>query len=341
MALRIAVVGATGTVGRQILNVLAERRFPAREVAALASRKSQGKDVSFGGRTLKCQALENFEFRGVDMCLMAANAAVAGEWAPKLAVEGCVVVDVSPRWRMDREVPLVVPEVNRDALAGFASKNMVASPSPLAVQLSVALKPLHDFAPIRRIVVASYQSVSGAGRDAMDELFKQTKAIYVNDPVEPQAFPKQIAFNVIPQVGEFMASGFTEAEFQTMAELQKVLDPSIQTAVTCVRAPVFVGDGAVVNVEFERAIGAEQARGILRDAPGCQVVDKREDGGYVTPVDASGEDAVFVGRVRKDPSVEFGLSFWIMADNVRRGAALNAVMIAEALAGSHLTRTAV
>jgi aspartate-semialdehyde dehydrogenase len=263
---------------------------------------------------------------------------VSGEWSPKIAAQGAVVIDNSSKWRMDRDVPLIVPEVNPSALAGYTKKNIVANPNCSTAQLVVALKPLHDLASIKRIVVATYQSVSGAGREAMDELFAQTKAIYVNDPVEPKAFPKQIAFNIIPQIGDFMDSGFTQEEFKIMAETQKILDPAIQMVATCVRVPVFVGHSEAVNVEFERPITAEQARGILRDAPGCQVVDRREDGVYVSPIDAAGEDSVYISRVRKDPSVEFGLSMWIVSDNLRKGAALNAVQIAELLTARYLKK---
>jgi aspartate-semialdehyde dehydrogenase len=340
MPYKVAVVGATGNVGRQMLDILAERRFPASEVVPLASRRSQGKDVSFGDKTLKCQALEHFDFRGTDIALMSAGSAVSGEWSPKIAAQGAVVIDNSSKWRMDRDVPLIVPEVNPGALAGYAKKNIVANPNCSSAQMVVALKPLHDIATIKRIVVATYQSVSGAGRDGMDELFAQTKAIYVNDPVEPKKFPKQIAFNLIPQIGDFMDSGFTQEEFKMMAETQKMLDPAIQVNATCVRVPVFVGHSESVTVEFERPISAEQARGILRDAPGCQVIDKREDGAYVSPIEAAGEDAVYISRVRKDPSVEFGLSMWIVSDNLRKGAALNAVQIAELLIQRYLKKAA-
>jgi aspartate-semialdehyde dehydrogenase len=338
MSIKVAVVGATGNVGQKMLSVLAERKFPAAEIVALASRKSQGRSLSFGDRTLKCQALEHFDFRGTDVVLMSAGSKVSEDWSPKIAAQGAVVIDNSSKWRLDRDVPLVVPEVNAGALAGYAKKNIVANPNCSTAQLVVALKPLHDLAAIKRIVVSTYQSVSGAGREAMDELFAQTKAICVNDPVEPKAFPKQIAFNVIPQIGDFMDSGFTQEEFKMMAETQKILDPAIQVVATCVRVPVFVGHCESVAVEFEGPISAEQARGILRDAPGCQLVDRREDGIYVTPIDAAGEDAVYISRLRKDPSVEFGLSMWIVSDNLRKGAALNAVQIAELLVQRYLRK---
>jgi aspartate-semialdehyde dehydrogenase len=336
MPYKLAVIGATGSVGQQMLNILAERKFPVSEVAALASRKSQGKDVAFGDRTLKAQALEHYDFRGTDIALMSAGSAVSGEWSPKIAAQGAVVIDNSSKWRLDRDVPLIVPEVNPGALAGYTKKNIVANPNCSTAQMVVALKPLHDIAVIKRIVVATYQSVSGAGRAAMDELFAQTKAIYVNDPVEPKAFQKQIAFNVIPQIGDFMDSGFTQEEFKLMAETQKILDPAIQINATCVRVPVFVGHSESVTIEFEKPITADTARGLLRNAPGCLVIDKREDGAYVCPIEAAGEDAVFISRIRKDPSVEFGLSMWIVSDNLRKGAALNAVQIAEMLVQRYL-----
>lgn len=339
MSWKIAVVGATGNAGRQLLNILAERGFPAREVVAIASRKSQGKAVSYGDKTLKCIALDHADFVGADLTFMSTGSAVSSQWAPKIAAQGSVVIDNSSKWRLDRDVPLVVPEVNPQALAGYTKKNIVASPNASAIILSLALKPLHELAEIRRIVVSTYQSVSGAGRDGMDELFSQTKAVYVNDPITPKLFPKQIAFNVIPQTSDFMESGFTQDEFDAMTGTQKVLDPAIQMSVTCVRVPVFTGYCAAISVEFERPITADQGRGILREAPGCQVIDKREDGAYVTPIEASGEDAVFISRVRKDPSVAYGLSMWIAADDTRKGGALNMVQIAEALTQRYLKAT--
>jgi aspartate-semialdehyde dehydrogenase len=340
MSWKIAVVGATGNVGREMLNVLAERQFPASEVVALASRKSLGQEISFGDKTLKCKALEHYDFRGTDIALMSAGGAISGEWSPKIAAQGCVVIDNSSKWRMDRDVPLVVPEVNAHALAGFAKKNIIANPNCSTAQLVVALKPLHDFAQIKRVVVATYQSVSGAGREGMDELFRQTKAIYVTDSIEPKLFTKQIAFNIIPHIGDFLDSGFTQEEFKLMVETQKILDPDIQVNATCVRVPVFVGHSEAVTVEFERPITAEQARGILRQAPGCLVVDKREDGAYVTPIECAGEDATYISRIRKDPTSEHGLSMWIVSDNLRKGAALNAVQIAEMLIARYLKKAA-
>ncbi|HAJ47660.1 MAG TPA: aspartate-semialdehyde dehydrogenase [Alphaproteobacteria bacterium] len=340
MSYKVAVVGATGNVGRQMLNILSERRFPAHEVVALASRKSQGKEVSFGDKVLKCQALEHYDFRGTDIALMSAGGTVSGEWSPKIAAQGAIVIDNSSKWRMDRDVPLVVPEVNPEALSGYTKKNIIANPNCSTAQMVVALKPLHDFATIKRIIVATYQSVSGAGRDGMDELFAQTKAIFVNDPVTPKTFTKQIAFNIIPHIGDFLDSGFTQEEFKMMAETQKMLDPAIQVNATCVRVPVFVGHSESVTVEFERPITAEQARGILRDAPGCQVIDKREDGAYVSPLECAGEDATYISRIRKDPTVDHGLSMWIVSDNLRKGAALNAVQIAEELVRRYLKKAA-
>lgn len=340
MSLKVAVVGATGNVGREMLNVLAERQFPASEVVALASRKSQGKDVSFGDATLKCKALENYDFRGTDIALMSAGGAVSGEWSPKIAAQGCVVIDNSSKWRMDRDVPLVVPEVNAAAVAGYGKKNIIANPNCSTIQMVVALKPLHDVAKIKRVVVATYQSVAGAGRDGMDELFSQTKAIYVTDSIEPKTFSKQIAFNLIPHIGDFLDSGYTQEEFKMMAETQKILDPDIQVTATCVRVPVFVGHSEAVTVEFENPITADQARAILREAPGCLVIDKREDGAYVTPIECVGDDATYISRIRKDPTVEHGLSMWIVSDNLRKGAATNAVQIAEVLLNRYLKKAA-
>jgi aspartate-semialdehyde dehydrogenase len=331
MGLRVAVVGATGNVGREMLSVLDERGFPADEVFALASRRSVGTEVSFGDRTLKVRALEHHDFRGTDLALMSAGGAVSKEWSPKIAAQGCVAIDNSSAWRYDLDVPLIVPEVNAAAIEGFRRRNIVANPNCSTAQLVVALKPLHERATIRRVVVATYQSVSGAGKDAMDELFEQTKAVYVADPVEPKKFPKRIAFNVIPHVDVFMEDGATKEEWKMVAETKKILDPKIKLVATCVRVPVFVGHSEAVNVEFEKPISADEARDILREAPGCLVVDKREDGGYVTPFECAGEDATYISRIREDPTVENGLSMWIVADNLRKGAALNAVQIAELL----------
>jgi aspartate-semialdehyde dehydrogenase len=339
MAYKVAVVGATGNVGREMLSVLAERQFPVSEVVALASTRSVGTDVSFGDGTLKVKALEYFDFKGTDICLMSAGGSVAKEWAPKIAAQGTLVIDNSSAWRMDREVPLVVPEVNADALSEV-KKGIIANPNCSTAQLVVALKPLHDLATIKRAVIATYQSVSGAGKDAMDELFRQTRAVFVADPIEKEKFTKQIAFNVIPHIDVFLDSGYTKEEWKMMVETQKILDPDIQVTATCVRVPVFVGHSEAVTLEFEKPITAEKARAVLREAPGVLLVDKREDGGYATPIECAGEDATYVSRIRKDPTVENGLSLWIVSDNLRKGAALNAVQIAECLVNRKLLRAA-
>ena len=339
MAYKIAVVGATGNVGREMLSVLAERQFPISEVVALASTRSVGTEVSFGDHTLKIKALDYFDFKGTDICLMSAGGAISKEWSPKIAAQGAIVIDNSSAWRMDRQVPLVVPEVNADALSDI-KKGIVANPNCSTAQLVVALKPLHDQAVIKRAVISTYQSVSGAGKEAMDELFRQTRAVFVADPVEVEKFPKQIAFNVIPHIDVFLDSGYTKEEWKMMVETQKILDPDIQVTATCVRVPVFVGHSEAVNLEFEKPITAEKARALLREAPGVLVVDKREDGGYATPIECAGEDATYVSRIRKDPTVENGLSLWIVSDNLRKGAALNAVQIAECLVNRKLLRAA-
>ena len=339
MAYKIAVVGATGNVGREMLSVLAERQFPISEVVALASTRSVGTDVSFGDHTLKVKALDYYDFKGTDICLMSAGGAVSKEWSPKIAAQGPIVIDNSSAWRMDRQVPLVVPEVNADALNDI-KKGIVANPNCSTAQLVVALKPLHDHAVIKRVVISTYQSVSGAGKEAMDELFRQTRAVFVADPVEVEKFPKQIAFNIIPHIDVFLDSGYTKEEWKMMVETQKILDPDIQVTATCVRVPVFVSHSEAVNLEFEKPITAEKARALLREAPGVLVVDKREDGGYATPIECAGEDATYVSRIRKDPTVENGLSLWIVSDNLRKGAALNAVQIAECLVNRKLLKAA-
>jgi aspartate-semialdehyde dehydrogenase len=339
MAYKVAVVGATGNVGREMLSVLAERQFPVSEVVALASTRSIGTEVSFGDHTLKVKALEYFDFKGTDICLMSAGGKVAKEWAPKIAAQGALVIDNSSAWRMDRGVPLVVPEVNADALSEI-KKGIIANPNCSTVQLVVALKPLHDLATIKRVVIATYQSVSGAGKDAMDELFRQTRAVFVADPIEREKFTKQIAFNVIPHIDVFLDSGYTKEEWKMMVETQKILDPDIQVTATCVRVPVFIGHSEAVTLEFEKPITAEKARAVLRAAPGVLLIDKREDGGYATPIECAGEDATYVSRIRKDPTVENGLSLWIVSDNLRKGAALNAVQIAECLINRKLLRAA-
>src|SRR6187455_2784063 len=331
MGYKVAVVGATGNVGREMLDILAERRFPADEVVAVASRRSQGVDVSFGDKTLKCRALEHQDFSGIDICLMSAGGAVSKEWSPKIGAQGAVVIDNSSAWRYDADVPLIVPEVNADAVAGFTKKNIIANPNCSTAQLVVALKPLHDKATIKRVVVATYQSVSGAGKDAMDELFSQTKAVYTNSELVNKKFPKRIAFNVIPQIDVFMEDGYTKEEWKMMAETKKILDPKIKLSATCVRVPVFIGHSEAINIEFEKPISADEARDILRDAPGCLVIDKRENGGYVTPLESAGEDATYISRIREDQTIENGLSMWIVSDNLRKGAALNAIQIAELL----------
>jgi aspartate-semialdehyde dehydrogenase len=340
MSWKVAVVGATGNVGREMLNILAEREFPVSEVVALASRKSVGREVSYGNHTLKCKALENYDFRGTDIVLMSAGSVVSAEWSPKIAAAGAVVIDNSSKWRMDPDVPLVVPEVNAVAIAKYGKKHIIANPNCSTAQMVVALKPLHDVARVKRVVVSTYQSVSGAGKDAMDELFNQTRAIFVTDSIEPKRFTKQIAFNVIPHIDSFMDDGFTKEEWKMAAETRKILDPDIKVTATCVRVPVFVGHSEAINVEFERPITPEQARDILREAPGCMVVDKREDGGYVTPVECVGDYATFISRIRKDPTVENGLALWCVSDNLRKGAALNAIQIAEILIARHLKKAA-
>ena len=331
MGYKVAVVGATGNVGREMLAILAERRFPADEVVAIASRRSQGVEVSYGEKTLKVKAIDHYDFSDIDICLMSAGSAASKEWSPKIAAAGAVVIDNSSCWRMDPDVPLVVPEVNADAVAGFHKKRIIANPNCSTAQLVVVLKPLHDKAKITRIVVSTYQSVSGAGKDAMDELDRQTKAIYSLGDVQPKKFPKRIAFNVIPQVDAFMEDGFTKEEWKMMMETKKILDPKIKLTATCVRVPVFVGHCEAVNIEFENPISVGEARELLRNAPGCLVVDRHEPGGYVTPYEAAGEDATYVSRIRTDPTVDNGLVLWCVADNLRKGAALNAIQIAEAL----------
>jgi aspartate-semialdehyde dehydrogenase len=331
MGLKVAVVGATGNVGREILDILDERGFPADEVVALASRRSQGTEVSFGDRTLKVQALDHYDFSGTDIALMSAGGAISKEWAPKIAAKGCVVIDNSSAWRYDADVPLIVPEVNADAIEGFSRRNIVANPNCSTAQLVVALKPLHDRARIKRVVVATYQSVSGAGKEGMDELFNQTRAVFVADQIEAKKFTKRIAFNLIPHIDVFMEDGSTKEEWKMMAETKKILDPKIKLTATAVRVPVFVGHSEAVNIEFEEPITADEARDILREAPGCLVIDKHEDGGYITPLESAGEDATYISRIREDQTLDNGLSMWVVSDNLRKGAALNAVQIAELL----------
>src|SRR5918996_445896 len=331
MGYKIAVVGATGNVGREMLNILDERKFPADEVVVLASRRSVGVEVSYGDRTLKVKALEHYDFSDVDICLMSAGGSVSKEWSPRIGAAGAVVIDNSSAWRVDPDVPLIVPEVNADAVAGFTKKNIIANPNCSTAQLVVALKPLHDRATIKRVVVATYQSVSGAGKDAMDELDRQTKAIYSLQDVETKKFPKRIAFNLIPHIDVFMEDGYTKEEWKMVAETKKILDPKIKLTATCVRVPVFIGHSEAVTIEFENPITADEAREILHSAPGCLVIDRREPGGYVTPHEAAGEDATYISRIREDPTVENGLVLWCVSDNLRKGAALNAIQIAEVL----------
>ncbi len=328
---KVAIAGATGNVGREMLGILAERRFPVSEVVALASPQSIGREVSFGDRTLKCKALENYDFADTDICLMSAGGAVSKEWSPKIGAQGCVVIDNSSAWRMDPDVPLVVPEVNAEAAKGFSRKYIVANPNCSTAQLVVALKPLHDKAKIKRVVVSTYQSVSGAGKDAMDELFQQTRAVFVSDALEVKKFTKRIAFNVIPHIDVFMDDGSTKEEWKMVAETKKILDPKILLTATCVRVPVFISHSEAVNIEFENPITADEARDILSEAPGCLVIDRRENGGYITPHEAAGEDATYISRIREDPTVENGLNLWVVSDNLRKGAALNAIQIAEVI----------
>jgi aspartate-semialdehyde dehydrogenase len=331
MGYKVAVVGATGNVGREMLNILAERSFPADEVVALASQRSQGTEVSYGDSILKVRTLDHYDFSDVDICLMSAGGAVSKQWSPKIAAAGAVVIDNSSQWRMDPDVPLIVPEVNADAVAGFRKKGIIANPNCSTAQLVVALKPLHDKARIKRVVVSTYQSVSGAGKDAMDELFSQTKAVFTVEEIVSKQFPKRIAFNLIPQIDAFMEDGFTKEEWKMVVETKKILDPKIKVVATCVRVPVFIGHSEAVNIEFEQPISADEAREVLRNAPGCLVVDKHEPGGYVTPYECVGEDATYISRVRDDPTVDNGLVLWCVSDNLRKGAALNAIQIAECL----------
>ena len=331
MGFKIAVAGATGNVGREMLTILEERGFPASEVVALASRRSVGTEVSYGDRTLKVRDLATYDFSDTDICLMSAGGSVSKEWSPKIGAAGCVVIDNSSAWRYDADVPLIVPEVNPDAVEGFRKRNIIANPNCSTAQLVVALKPLHDRATIKRVVVSTYQSVSGAGKEGMDELFEQSRAVFVADPVETKKFTKRIAFNVIPHIDVFMEDGFTKEEWKMVAETKKMLDPRIKLTATAVRVPVFIGHSEAVNIEFENEITADEARDLLRDAPGCQVIDKREDGGYITPYESAGEDATYISRIREDPTVENGLAMWVVSDNLRKGAALNAIQIAELL----------
>lgn len=331
MSYKIAVVGATGNVGHEMLNILAEREFPVDEIAALASRRSLGTEVSFGEENLKTQDLDQFDFTGWDMALFAVGSEATKKYAPRAAKAGCVVIDNSSLYRYDADVPLIVPEVNPDEIEGYKARNIIANPNCSTAQMVVALKPLHDKARIKRVVVSTYQSVSGAGKEAMEELWNQTKGIFVSDTPTPTVFTKQIAFNVIPHIDSFMEDGTTREEWKMVAETKKIMDTSIKLTATCVRVPVFVGHAESINVEFEEPLDEDEARDILSKSPGLMVVDQREDGGYITPVECVGEFATYVSRLRTDPTIENGLNFWCVSDNLRKGAALNAVQIAELL----------
>ncbi len=338
MGYKVAVVGATGNVGREMLNILAERQFPADQVVALASSRSIGTEVSYGDKILKCKQLEHHDFTDTDICLMSAGGDISKEWSPRIGAQKCVVIDNSSAFRYDQDVPLIVPEVNADAVKGFAKKYIIANPNCSTAQLVVALKPLHDFATITRVVVSTYQSVSGAGKEGMDELDRQTKSLYSLGDVQVKKFPKRIAFNLIPHIDVFMEDGYTKEEWKMMVETKKILDPKIKLTATCVRVPVFISHSEAVNVEFEKPISVEEARKILRAAPGVLVIDKHEVGGYMTPHEAAGEDATYVSRIREDATVENGLTFWCVSDNLRKGAALNAIQIAETLINRKLIK---
>jgi len=331
MGYRVAVVGATGNVGREMLNILEEVNFPVDKIHAIASRKSIGVEVAFGEKIIKCEDVEQFDFSKVDLVLMSVSGAFSKEWSPKIGAAGPIVIDNSSAWRMDPDVPLIVPEVNPDDVSYAHKKNIIANPNCSTAQLVVALKPLHDRAKIKRAVVATYQSVSGAGKEGMDELWDQTKGVFVLGAPDPVKFPKQIAFNVIPFIGTFRDDGYTDEEAKMWNETHKMIDPEIKLTVTCVRVPVMVGHSEAVNLEFESPLDEDEARDILRESPGLIVIDKREPTGYITPKEAQGEFPVFVSRIRNDPTVENGLSMWVVADNLRKGAALNAVQIAQLL----------
>ena len=337
MGYKVAVVGATGAVGREILNTLSEREFPADDVVALASERSAGTLVSFGEKEeLKVQELAGFDFKGREIVLSSPGAKVSAEHSPRAAKAGAVVIDNTSYFRMDPDVPLVVPEVNPDAIAGYERRHIIANPNCSTIQMVVALKPLHELARIKRVVVATYQAVSGSGKDGMDELFNQTRGVFVNDPIHPEVFTKQIAFNAIPHIDAFMEDGFTKEEWKLVVETKKILDPAIKVCATCVRVPVFIGHAEAINVEFESPIDEDEARAALRAQPGITLIDHRSDEGYVTPAECVGEDPIFVSRLRTDPTVDHGLSLWVVADNLRKGAALNAVQIAECLVENYL-----
>ncbi|MDP3659266.1 aspartate-semialdehyde dehydrogenase [Phenylobacterium sp.] len=339
MGYRVAVVGATGNVGREMLNILEEVNFPVDKIHAIASRKSIGVQVSFGNSNIACEDVEQFDFSTVDLVLMSVSGSFSKQWAPKIGAAGPIVIDNSSAWRMDPDVPLIVPEVNPDDVDFAHKKNIIANPNCSTAQLVVALKPLHDRARIKRVVVSTYQSVSGAGKEGMDELWDQTKGVFVLGPSEPKKFPKQIAFNVIPFIGAFNDDGYTDEEAKMWNETHKMIDPAIKLTVTCVRVPVMVGHSEAVNIEFHDPIDEDEARELLRESPGIIVIDKRDDKGYITPKEAQGEFPVFISRIRNDPTVEHGLNLWVVADNLRKGAALNAVQIAQLLDERGLIRT--
>lgn len=337
MGYRVAVVGATGNVGREMLQILAERNFPADEVVALASAKSAGRQVSFGDNgVLKVQDLAKFDFKGIDIALSSPGGKVSAEHSPRAAKAGAVVIDNTSYWRMDPDVPLVVPEVNKDAIKGYKARGIIANPNCSTIQMVMALKPIHDAATIKRIVVSTYQSTSGAGKEAMDELLNQTKSFFVNQTLDARKFTKNIAFNVIPHIDLFMDDGSTKEEWKMVVETKKILDPKIKVHATCVRVPTFIGHAEAINLELEKPLDEYEARKVMAATPGVLVVDRREPGGYVTPQEVTGQDAVFVSRVRVDPTVDNGLSLWVVSDNLRKGAALNAIQIAEELVKGYI-----
>jgi aspartate-semialdehyde dehydrogenase len=338
MGYKVAVVGATGNVGREMLNILAERNFPVSEIVPLASARSANSEISFGDKNVKVQDLAKYDFKGTDIVLSSAGGKISADFAPRAGADGAVVIDNTSHFRMDPDVPLVVPEVNPEAIAGYTKKNIIANPNCSTIQMVVALKPLHDVAKIKRVVVSTYQSVSGGGKEAMDELFNQTRSVYMNAPSAPQIFPKQIAFNIIPQIDVFMDDRMTKEEWKMVVETKKILDPKIKVCANCVRVPVFIGHSEMVNVEFEHEISAIEARNILQKAKGITVIDLESDIDYVTPHEIQGEDNVFISRLREDPTVDSGLNFWCVADNLRKGAALNAVQIAELLIRDYLKK---
>jgi len=338
MGYKVAVVGASGNVGREILAILTERKFPVSEVVPLASSRSAGQPITFGEKEVKIQDLAKYDFAGTDIVLSSAGAKISAEFAPRATAAGAVIIDNTSHFRMDPDVPLVVPEVNPQAIADYSKKNIIANPNCSTIQMVVALKPLHDFAPIKRVVVSTYQSVSGGGKEAMDELFNQTRSIFMNSNKEPDVFPKQIAFNVIPHIDSFMDDRMTKEEWKMVVETKKILDPKIKVCANCVRVPVFIGHSEMINVEFESEVTVEQARKVMQKAKGLTLIDLESEMSYITPVEIQGEDDVFVSRLREDLSVEYGLNFWCVSDNLRKGAALNAVQIAEVLIKNYLKK---